>query len=328
MPAYNCSKFIHQPLSSMAAQFFKDFEVIVVDDVSSPEEFEKMNAIIEDFKRLCNMDIRVVKRTVNGGCGPALQTGLDNAKGDYFIPIDADDMFATSETFMMFARLIMQNGMPDCISTAFAQLDPVSGTLNVMSQNNHSFVHGKCFRVQFCRENNVTFPQQKWYEDGSFNFVAFNITQRVVRDPTVTYLWQTVESSITRSRDYNVEVQPFYVAAYTRAYPILKLKDETQANQVMTGLVNHSYYYWSAFENRTADQSKVADMIVAVRQAFDETGIIEAINADKNLFDFLAKNATGCKAAIEGQETGFIPKLSFNQWLKKFFDKEISWLKI
>ncbi len=70
MPAYNCSKWLHLPLASMATQIYKDFEVIIVDDVSSKEEFEKMYAIIEDFKRMCGLDIKVIKREVNGGCGP------------------------------------------------------------------------------------------------------------------------------------------------------------------------------------------------------------------------------------------------------------------
>ncbi len=319
IPCYNSSKNIHIPLSSLMTQIFKDFEVILIDDCST-EPFEEA---VEYYKRF--MKIRIVKNKVNGGCGPSLQHGLDEAKGDYILPIDDDDMFATSGTLLHFATLIQKNNRPDAIVTSFIEYDPDTCQMQTIDQNNSAFIHGKAFNVDFCRNNNITFPNQKWFEDGAFNFIALNITKHIVREGTVTYMWQKNKNSITRSRDYNFEVMPYYVEAYKRAFPILKAKDERQANFFSCGLLTYGYYYWTAFTKRKTEK-ELQEFIDILKVAFDEMGVIESINKDKGVFDEYCKSDTRTKSSIEGQEGAFLNTITLNEWLLKYFGKKINWI--
>jgi hypothetical protein len=193
--------------------------------------------------------------------------------------------------------------------------------------NNSAFVHGKAFKVEYCRQNNITFPDQKWFEDGAFNFLALNLTKKIVRDPTVTYMWQKNKKSITRSQDYNVLVQPYYVGAYTRAYPILAEKDQRQANFFATGLLIYAYYYFAAFRLRKKEE-ELLEYIHLLDEAFEEMDIFESINNDKGIFDELCRIDTSTKQAIEGQEGVFIVTTSLNEWLNKYFGKTINWLGV
>lgn len=322
IPAFNCKETIHLPLASLMTQIFKDFEIIIVDDCST-ESFE---AEVEPFKKF--MDIKIIRNKVNGGCGPTLQHGLDVANGDYFIPIDADDMFATAETLLHFARLIQKNNYPDAVLTSFMEYDPETGRMTLIDQNNSAFIHGKCYKVEFCRDNDITFPNQKWFEDGAFNFIALNISKDIVKDGTVTYLWQSNKQSITRSQDYNVLVQPYYIKAYTRAFPILAKKDKRQANFFISGLIGFGYYYWTAFNKRKVEQKLIDELIENLKEAFESSNVIESINNDKGLFDELSKGDSRAKSMVEAQEGPFFMSITLNEWLNKFFNQSIKWLEV
>lgn len=319
IPCYNSSKQIHLPLTSLMTQVFKDFEVILVDDCST-EPFE---SAVEYYKSF--LDIRIVRNKENGGCGPSLQHGLEEAKGDYILPIDDDDMFATSGTLLHFAELITKNNNPDAVSTAFMEYNPDNCQLTIQDCNNSAFVHGKAFRVEYCRENNITFPNQKWFEDGAFNFLALNLTKKIVRDPTVTYMWQKNKASITRSQDYNWNVMPFYINAYRRAYPILSEKDARQGNFFATGLLIYAYYYFAAFKLRKKEE-ELFEFINMLDKAFEEMDVFESINSDKGVFDELCRIDTTTKKAIEGQEGPLITTITLNDWVNKYFGQKIKWL--
>lgn len=321
IPCFNCSNTIHLPLVSLVGQIFRDFEVILVDDCSPEKWFDK----VQYFKK--HMDLRIIKRETNGGCGPCRQSGLDEAKGDYAIFIDSDDQLATAETLLHFARLIQQHQYPDVIATSFMEYDPISGGMTLMDQNNSAFVHGKAFNIGYCRENNIKFPDQKWFEDGAFNFQAINLSNKVVRDPAVTYLWRKRPDSITRSQDYNVLVQPYYINAYMLAFPRLKEKDPRQAYCFMCGALYYGYYYWNAFRKRNVSKELLDGLIQLIGTAIEETGLIEAINEDRFIFDQMAVNDCKSKASIESQEGSFIPFVSLNDWIKHNFNKSIVWLE-
>lgn len=321
IPCYNCGDTIHLPLMSLGSQIFTDFEVILVDDCSPVKWFDK----VQFFKK--HLNLRIVKREKNGGCGPCRQSGLDDAKGDYAIFIDSDDQFATAETLMQFARLVQQHQYPDVIATSFMEYDPVNGHMTLIDQNNSAFVHGKAFNIGYCRENNIKFPDQKWFEDGAFNFQAMNLTKRIARDPIVTYLWQKNPNSITRSQDYNVLVMPYYINAYMLAYPRLKEQDPRQASCFVSGALTYGFYYWNAFKRRNVNKELLDGLIELIKSAIEETGLIEAINEDRFIFDQMMINDSRSKQAIESQEGPFVALISLNDWVKANFNKSIKWLE-
>jgi glycosyltransferase involved in cell wall biosynthesis len=84
IPAYNRPDDLRRAVSSVLAQTFRDFEIIVVDDLSR----EPIAAALEDFR---DERLSVVRHKVNLGDGGARNTGVANAQGDWIAFLDDDD---------------------------------------------------------------------------------------------------------------------------------------------------------------------------------------------------------------------------------------------
>ncbi len=82
IPFYNLQKYTDLLLEVLAPQITNETEVIVVDD-GSPVPFET------------DCDFVKIIRKENGGCSTARNRGLDEAKGEYVVFPDADDMVAS-----------------------------------------------------------------------------------------------------------------------------------------------------------------------------------------------------------------------------------------
>lgn len=86
IPTYNRAYLIEKPLNSLVNQTFKDFEVLVIDDGSTDNTEE----VVEAYKDKLNL--KYIKKP-NGGKHTALNTSLDYAQGELWIILDSDDEF-------------------------------------------------------------------------------------------------------------------------------------------------------------------------------------------------------------------------------------------
>jgi glycosyltransferase involved in cell wall biosynthesis len=87
IPAFNASWSIQRTLASVAAQTWRDLEVLVVDDGSTDATAEIVGAFVARDPRF-----RLVRQT-NHGASAARNRGLALARGDYVAPLDADDLW-------------------------------------------------------------------------------------------------------------------------------------------------------------------------------------------------------------------------------------------
>lgn len=85
IPTYNYGKYIEKAIDSVLDQTYRDFEIIVVDDGSTDDTKE----IIETKN---NKKIRYFYQT-NRGASAARNKGIAEARGEYFVFLDADDSF-------------------------------------------------------------------------------------------------------------------------------------------------------------------------------------------------------------------------------------------
>src|SRR5689334_20068273 len=86
VPFYNVADYIADCLDSLERQTFDDLEVVLVDDGSTDDS----RAIAEEF---CARDprFRIVTQE-NQGLGPARNTGVKHAEGEYITFVDSDDL--------------------------------------------------------------------------------------------------------------------------------------------------------------------------------------------------------------------------------------------
>jgi len=86
IPLYNKENFIAGTLKSVLAQTFTDFEVIIVNDVSTDNSLGVIDHIVDDR-------IRIIEHNVNKGLSASRNTGIKNAASDIIAFLDADDLW-------------------------------------------------------------------------------------------------------------------------------------------------------------------------------------------------------------------------------------------
>lgn len=87
-PVYNAEKFIEETIKSVQAQTYTNWEMILVDDLSS----DNSEVII---KKMQDSDSRVkyIKLKENSGAAVARNTGIENSRGRYIAFLDSDDLW-------------------------------------------------------------------------------------------------------------------------------------------------------------------------------------------------------------------------------------------
>ena len=82
---HNLGAYLQEAVDSALAQNYSDFEVLVVDDGSTdPATVALLDRLVADPR------LRVF-RNPNQGVAFARNFGIDNAAGEYILPLDADD---------------------------------------------------------------------------------------------------------------------------------------------------------------------------------------------------------------------------------------------
>lgn len=88
IPCYNSESTIEMTLDSVANQIYKDFEIILVDDGSSDNTKQR----IEAFFKNKNIAYKYIYQT-NRGVSAARNRGIREAQGEYIAFLDSDDMW-------------------------------------------------------------------------------------------------------------------------------------------------------------------------------------------------------------------------------------------
>jgi len=85
VPAFNVALYIKDTIDSLLAQTYRNFEIVVVDDVSTDNTIE----IVKEYQ---DPRIVVVRHEVNSGLAAARNTGILSSRGEYISLLDGDDI--------------------------------------------------------------------------------------------------------------------------------------------------------------------------------------------------------------------------------------------
>lgn len=84
VPVYNAEKYLKKCVESILNQTFNDFEVIFINDTSTDKSLDILNSYTYDKR------IKIITK-VNEGVSLARNCGLELARGEYIMFVDADD---------------------------------------------------------------------------------------------------------------------------------------------------------------------------------------------------------------------------------------------
>lgn len=199
IPLYWSHKTLPKTLDSLVAQTKTMFLVTLVQDSDGADYSE----IIEEYERR-GLHIRCVSTDRNGGPGYARQRGIDaDEMCDYVMFCDADDLLMPNaiETLYNEAK---KNRLDVLISDFLAERNHEPNIQLHSSTTPITWTHGKIYRTQYLRENNIRFRDDlRLNEDAYFNLVAINCTQNKKKISECTYLWRDNPDSITRKGGHN-----------------------------------------------------------------------------------------------------------------------------
>lgn len=193
VPAYNAARYLDECLASICGQTHRNLEVIVVDDGSTDDTPE----IIQGFS---SADSRVsVLTQQNKYAGVARNNGFSQARGDYVIFLDADDVFEPTMIEQMVERA--EEACADVVVCRSVALDGRSGLRTPLSHALHDvdmaavysgedlgdrlfqFCVGwpwdKLYRAEFVRQSGLRFQGLRTTNDAYFVFLSLALANRI-----------------------------------------------------------------------------------------------------------------------------------------------------
>ncbi len=124
IPNYNNADYIEKCLLSILGQTFQDYKVLIVDDMSTDNSMEKVEALGEkDLHN--NLDRRVfylplAYKAFNGG---TRNFGINYVRNNfdlkYIMFIDSDDWFIDENVLQDIHDTIQKNNEPDCVRLSY-----------------------------------------------------------------------------------------------------------------------------------------------------------------------------------------------------------------
>lgn len=224
IPNYNSEKWIEKLLSSIEEQTYKDYEVIVVDDMSTDRSVEIIENCIYRFKGKITL-IHLDKKHWNGG---TRNVGVDYADGDYIIFADCDDWFYSDNCLAEIANVIEKNNEPDLVRLPYHFLDIGEGNVPLKEKTlkeltNSIFVAPwtKCIK----RELFVPFPENTLIEDVVQHIAQMDVIETFALCSIPIMVWnrRNKDAISANGRIYNKESKR-YSSIYRNLADLLDLR--------------------------------------------------------------------------------------------------------
>lgn len=209
VPLYNCEKYIRDCIDSILSQKYTHFELIIVNDGSTDNSCE----IVQEYN---DVRIRIIDKE-NGGLLHARLTGLEFAKNDYIVFVDADDKIEC--TLLEDLSIYFSNGA-DCIiyklnefseqgekepkqglfpdKTIFESKDRQQLLKLLLTSATINSIVCKAFKKDLIPFSQMQqFPRIAIGEDGLFSLYLFRNYSKLIYLDTVYYKYRQTLQSMT-----------------------------------------------------------------------------------------------------------------------------------
>lgn len=128
MSVYNGQKYLVESIKSILSQTYKNFEFIIVDDVSTDDSLKIIKNYAKKDKR-----IKIIKNKRNIGLTKSLNKSINQSKGEYIARQDADD-FSEKSRLELQLRFLEKNKHIFLCGTGFSVVDEKSNLIGKIVQ--------------------------------------------------------------------------------------------------------------------------------------------------------------------------------------------------
>jgi glycosyltransferase involved in cell wall biosynthesis len=99
IPCFNLGLYLSEAVESVLSQTFRDFEIIIVDD-------ESTDLVTQQFPEMYQHPmIHIIRNPYNMGVASSRNIGIRHARGEFILPLDADDVIA--DTYLEKAIMLL-----------------------------------------------------------------------------------------------------------------------------------------------------------------------------------------------------------------------------
>lgn len=196
VPVYNTENYLEGSIKSLLNQTEQDIELIFIDDGSTDNSYKILSKYAKIDKRI------IIKKIENSGPGVARNIGLDIAKGEYVIFLDADDLFSKELVEVLYRKAKQGNAdVTICSALRYDEIlnleKPFIDALKFHSipygkssfspkeanqtlfQITGAFAWNKLFRREFLKSNNLKFYDSYCYEDMALVYPALIRAEKI-----------------------------------------------------------------------------------------------------------------------------------------------------
>lgn len=208
VPCYNCAGTVERTLDSLAAQTLKNIELIVINDGSTDNTIDVLNAYKEAHPELL-MNLYTKE---NEGIAEARNFGLRKVTGEYFGFLDSDD-YNEPEMFSEMYRKAKEEDL-ELVVSDFWWENSKGQTLQKegpykpgpdMMVNLFAVLWNKLYKTDFIRALDIEFPYGDRYEDACFLYcLTSQLTSIGFVDKAYVHYVQN-ETSITHTNNEQVK---------------------------------------------------------------------------------------------------------------------------
>ena len=213
IPVYNGKNSIVRCLDSLAAQTYRDYKILIINDGSSDDSADVVSAYIQTHPDIA---ITLVSRT---NCGVAMTRnfGIEQTETPYITFVDQDDFVAPG--YLQTYVTAIQDANADIVCGGYQRYDAQRRkAIRVVSLTSDPWAKfvvptpwAHIYRTAFLKENNIRFLKTSIGEDVYFSLLAYAHTDCIVTIPDVSYYWVDNPFSVSNSRQkrVNKQVNPF-----------------------------------------------------------------------------------------------------------------------
>lgn len=238
IPYYNYSQYLDQCLESVLKQKYKKFEVIIVDDYSERNEYQKLLDIVNKYSEIIN--ITVHNNDKNLGLTLTRNEGVKLSKGEFILFLDPDDNIH-EDYLLKTIKVLKQN--PE-IGFAYVNTRYFGAENKIFSQPEYNFyrlINVGNF-ISYCS----LIRKKAFIQSGGFNLENwsyledYELTIRLSRKgwygklvPEVLFNYFVHEDSAIHS-GFTAEAQQLFYAYFIKKYPELYPEQfQLEANKIL-----------------------------------------------------------------------------------------------
>ena len=261
IPCYNQSKFLDECLQSVLDQTFQDWECIIVNDGSNDDTESISKKWVDKDERFLYI------YQDNGGLSRARNKGISRAKGEFILPLDADDKIANRYVELAVAQFQSDTSLKVVYCKA-EKFGSVTGIWNlpVFSLSNLSKDN-----MIFC---SALFKKTDWAAVGGY-------------DVNMIYGWEDWEFWIAILKNGGNVKQLDYIGFYYRVKDISMLRElDSQKREFLLQYMSlkHTQFYI----NQLGSFKKLDDQIIQTKEEFQKNS-----KSEKFVIDLFCKTFFG-----------------------------------